>query len=119
QSGHDADVHLLDHVAETSKQTFEQRVEPNSKALSAPELLPALPDNNALASIIFTSGTTGTPKGVMLTHANFTSLLASMGGVFKITEQDRFLSVLPLHHTFEFTCGFLLPLSRGATITYL
>ncbi len=74
---------------------------------------------DGIASLIFTSGTTGDPKGVMLTHENFTSLLASMAQVFKISHRDGFLSVLPLHHTFEFSCGFLMPLSRGATITYL
>jgi long-chain acyl-CoA synthetase len=72
-----------------------------------------------VASLIFTSGTTGDPKGVMLSHQNFTSLLRSLDGTFDIDESDGFLSVLPLHHTFEFTCGFLLPISRGSTITYL
>jgi long-chain acyl-CoA synthetase len=72
-----------------------------------------------VASLIYTSGTTGTPKGVMLTHANFTALLASLAPVFPLGSRDRVLSVLPLHHTFEFTCGLLLPLSRGARVIYL
>lgn len=72
-----------------------------------------------LASLLFTSGTTGDPKGVMLTHGNFTALLASLHGTFSITEKDRFLSVLPLFHTFEFSCGLLLPVSKGSSITYL
>ena len=72
-----------------------------------------------LASILYTSGTTGDPKGVMLTHGNFTSLIAALAPIFPLTERDRVLSVLPLHHTFEFTCGLLLPLSRGARILYL
>ncbi|MCP4806557.1 MAG: AMP-binding protein [Proteobacteria bacterium] len=76
-------------------------------------------DPNAVASILFTSGTTGLPKGVMLTHENFTSLLASLGKIFPLRESDRVLSVLPLHHTFEFSCGLLLPLSRGARVIYL
>ncbi len=82
---------------------------------------PSIPSANAdaLASIIYTSGTTGTPKGVMLTHGNFTSLLAALAPVFPLTTGDRTLSVLPLHHTFEFTCGMLLPLSRGAQVLYL
>ena len=72
-----------------------------------------------VASILFTSGTTGEPKGVMLTHANFCSLLASLSRVFQLGADDRVLSVLPLHHTFEFTCGLLLPLSRGTRVVYL
>ena len=72
-----------------------------------------------MASIIFTSGTTGNPKGVMLTHRNFTSLVAKLLTVYDINNEDGMLSVLPLHHSFEFATGFLLPLSRGAQITYL
>ena len=72
-----------------------------------------------LASLLFTSGTTGEPKGVMLSHQNFTSLLANLHQVFKVSHKDRFLSVLPLFHTFEFSGGLLMPLSVGAQITYL
>ena len=72
-----------------------------------------------VASLIFTSGTTGTPKGVMLTHRNFASLVAKLSGVFDLGPGDGLLSVLPLHHTFEFTCGLLVPLSRGAEVEYL
>ncbi|ABS25420.1 AMP-binding protein [Anaeromyxobacter sp. Fw109-5] len=72
-----------------------------------------------LASLIFTSGTTGTPKGVMLSHRNFASLVAKLVGTFELGPGDGMLSVLPLHHTFEFTCGLLVPLSRGAEIEYL
>lgn len=71
-----------------------------------------------LASLLFTSGTTGDPKGVMLSHANFASLIASLGSVFDMTRGDRLLSVLPLHHTFEFSCGLLLPLAAGAQVFY-
>jgi long-chain acyl-CoA synthetase len=72
-----------------------------------------------VASLIYTSGTTGTPKGVRLTHGNFVSLIASLAPIFPLNGGDRVLSVLPLHHTFEFTCGLLLPFSRGARIVYL
>lgn len=76
----------------------------------------ALPEADDLASILFTSGTTGDPKGVMLTHRNFCALLGSLLSVFPVTGRDRLLSVLPLHHTFEFSCGLLMPLACGATI---
>ncbi len=72
-----------------------------------------------LAAVLFTSGTTGDPKGVMLTHGNFTAILGSIGALFPLRPSDRVLSVLPLHHTFEFSCGLLLPLSRGSRILYL
>ena len=72
-----------------------------------------------VAVLIYTSGTTGRPKGVQLTHNNLTSLVASLAPLFPLGRGDRVLSVLPLHHTFELTCGMLLPLSRGARIVYL
>jgi long-chain acyl-CoA synthetase len=72
-----------------------------------------------VAVLIYTSGTTGRPKGVQLTHKNLTSLIASLAPLFPLGKGDRVLSVLPLHHTFELTCGMLLPLSRGARIVYL
>ncbi len=91
-----------------------------SAAERAAQPLPALSlTGTDLASVLYTSGTTGDPKGVMLTHGNFTSLLASLTTIFPLSEEDRVLSVLPLHHTFEFSCGLLLPLSLGAQIIYL
>ena len=74
---------------------------------------------DTLASILYTSGTTGDPKGVMLTHGNFCAMLASIATLFPLNTSDRLLSVLPLHHAFEFTCGMLMPLSQGARIIYL
>jgi hypothetical protein len=77
----------------------------------------AAPDD--VASLIFTSGTTGTPKGVMLTHRNFASLVPKLAASFDFGVGDGLLSVLPLHHTFEFSAGMLTPFSRGAEVTYL
>ncbi|NUP07405.1 MAG: AMP-binding protein [Polyangiaceae bacterium] len=79
----------------------------------------AKPQGEDVASIIYTSGTTGEPKGVMLMHKNFTGLLAALAPLFPLTPNDHVLSVLPLHHTFEFTCGLLLPLMLGARTIYL
>jgi len=75
-------------------------------------------ERKTLASLVFTSGTTGTPKGVMLSHGNFTAEVMMLGRVFALDGNDVVLSLLPLHHTFEFTCGMLLPLASGARIVY-
>src|SRR5215813_1718786 len=81
-------------------------------------LLPQRVHTQSVASLIFTSGTTGSPKGVMLSHRNLTSMVSMLSSVFDMSTNDGVLSVLPLHHTFEFSTGFLTPLSRGAQITY-
>ena len=72
-----------------------------------------------LAVIIYTSGTTGKSKGVMLSHKNLVSNAISSGGIQDINPYDRFLSVLPLSHTYENTIGFLLPVLKGASIYYI
>lgn len=97
-------------------------------ALDTGEPLPAPPPGAAparpavteesLASLIFTSGTTVAPKGVMLTHGNFLANVRALTAFTHVTEEDAFLSVLPMFHVFEFTAGFLTPLSAGASITY-
>ena len=72
-----------------------------------------------LASIIYTSGTTGRSKGVMLTHRNIT-FNAMKGRVIQdMCENDRFLSVLPLSHTYENTLGLILPMLCGSCVYYL
>ncbi|MCX6282687.1 MAG: AMP-binding protein [Bacteroidetes bacterium] len=72
-----------------------------------------------LASIIYTSGTTGKSKGVMLSHLNICFTADKSGRVQEIRETDRFLSVLPLSHSYENTIGMVLPMLRGAGIWYL
>jgi long-chain acyl-CoA synthetase len=74
---------------------------------------------DSVASLIFTSGTTGNPKGVMLTHRNFTFMVAELSRIFELGTSDTMLSVLPLHHTFEFSAGLLVPLAHGSRITYI
>lgn len=82
-------------------------------------LLPQKIIGNMVASLIFTSGTTGTPKAVMLSHKNFTNMVSMLSSVLDMDITDGVLSVLPLHHTFEFSAGFLTPFSNGTQITYL
>ncbi len=71
-----------------------------------------------LAIVQYTSGTTGTPKGVMLTHKNIFSNINSLFQAVFFDQRDRFFSVLPIHHVYEGTAGNWLPLSVGASITY-
>jgi len=71
-----------------------------------------------LLSILFTSGTMGNPKGVMLTHENVAHNLIDAAKWVDLNADDRFLSVLPIHHSYECTDGFLLALYCGATISY-
>ncbi|MFW6137856.1 MAG: AMP-dependent synthetase/ligase [Spirochaetota bacterium] len=70
------------------------------------------------ASILFTSGTTGTPKGVMLSQKNIISNIVQMRQLIWLDETMTFLSVLPLHHVYECTCGFLCQVHAGTRIAY-
>jgi long-chain acyl-CoA synthetase len=95
--------------------------EPDGADGAAGAAVPIRPDTkgDVIASLIFTSGTTGTPKGVMLTHKNLTSMVSKLSSLFTLYKHDTLLSVLPLHHTLEFSAGFLMPLMHGASIDYL
>lgn len=72
-----------------------------------------------LATIIYTSGTTGTSKGVMLSHKNISWMVHHSLTIQDVNDKDRFLSMLPLAHTYENSLGFLLPLHCGASVYYL
>lgn len=75
-------------------------------------------DAEKMSILIFTSGTTGSSKGVCLSQKNICSNIMSAGKGIRITSADTVLSVLPLHHTFECTIGFLFVLYSGSCITY-
>ena len=75
-------------------------------------------DPNAMKILIFTSGTTGSAKGVCLSHKNVASNIMSTFGIVKVHRDDQVLSILPLHHTYECTLGFLLVLYSGGCISY-
>ena len=72
-----------------------------------------------LATICFTSGTTGQPKGCMITHANLCSQVEAAFRVIPLDPSCRLASILPLSHLFELTCGLLYPLAAGAAIHYI
>ncbi|QIB70422.1 long-chain fatty acid--CoA ligase [Aminipila butyrica] len=80
--------------------------------------LDAVIDEEAMSILLFTSGTTGVSKGVMLCHRNIVDDLMSAPTVMNIRAEDTFFSILPIHHTYECTCGFLLPLYKGAAIAH-
>ena len=79
----------------------------------------SIPKPEDLAVIIYTSGTTSKPKGVMLTHYNISAQTTIIPPLFDYNENDVLLSILPLAHTYECTLGMIYPFSRGARIHYM
>ena len=75
-------------------------------------------DPNVMAIMLFTSGTTAMSKAVMLSHKNICTNLMDIASQIELKETDRFLSILPLHHTFECTVGFLDALYNGCSTAY-
>ena len=75
-------------------------------------------DQHALATIVYTSGTTGRPKGVMLSHNNILTNAYGCLQMLAVGHDDLFLSFLPLSHTFERTCGYYLSIMSGSTVAY-
>lgn len=75
-------------------------------------------DENAMSAMIFTSGTTGQAKAVMLSHKNICSNMMAVSASVYMDSTDSVLSILPLHHTYECTAGFLTMIYNGATITF-
>jgi len=89
----------------------------SSDQIALHEPLSGISDSNP-AVIIYTSGTTGSPKGVILTHRNIVADIEGIIPRYPFSHEDVFLSVLPVHHSFEATCGFLTPITIGAGICY-
>ncbi len=75
-------------------------------------------DPEAMNILLFTSATTARSKAVMLSHKNICANLMAMCSMIYLDPSDTFLSVLPLHHTYENTCGFLCPLYRGSSVAF-
>jgi long-chain acyl-CoA synthetase len=82
------------------------------------EFLDAKINNEEMSIMLFTSGTTAMSKAVALSHKNICSNIFDIASVIEINENDRFLSFLPMHHTFECTVGFLYSLSKGASTAF-
>lgn len=72
-----------------------------------------------IASLLYTSGTTASPKGVLLTHKNFCSNFESVSKLRLVTAKDNIITLLPLHHSYPFMVCLILPLLAGAKITFL
>lgn len=101
---------------------LELRVLPIESLVDRARTGPALPrpevDPEELIDVVYTSGTTGEPKGVMLNHRNMASNAASVRSVVPIGPETRLLSILPLSHTYGLNPGFLAPLIAGASVLY-
>jgi len=80
---------------------------------------PASPKPDDTAMIVYTSGTTGLSKGVMLSHRNILTNATACRSIIVLHRTDRLLSILPLAHTYEFTIGFIIPFLAGSHIFYL
>ena len=91
-------------------------LEANISGLPEPEEVDIKPDD--LAEIMFTSGTTGDPKGVMLTHRNLTANIEGISQVISCDPSSRLLSILPLSHMYEQMGGLFVALYHGASVTY-
>lgn len=100
--------------------SFKKLVEKGKEQLNDGDkkFLDAKIDPDAMGIMLFTSGTTSQSKAVMLSHKNIVSNLMDIAATIKVDENDRFLSFLPLHHTFECTVGFLYPISKGSSIAF-
>lgn len=106
----------IDEIRNSNDHSLKSMAEflPDSARLQS--ALSAQPDD--LASIVYTSGTTGRPKGVMLSHVNILSNAHACLDTFTVHGDDLFLSFLPLSHTFERTLGYYLPVMVGATVAF-
>ncbi len=96
---------------------YPRSTQPPRQEATLKDKIEVKPDD--LASIIFTNSTAVDPKGALHTHRNFITNLLGVKHHLPVTESDQLLSVLPLSHALEFTCGFLMAVYGGATVTYV
>lgn len=102
-------VYLWQNVSEKGRELYEG---------GCRDFADAFIERDEMSILLFTSGTTGASKGVMLSHGNIAEDLMAAPTLLEVRTTDIFFSVLPLHHTYECTCGFLMPLYKGASIAY-
>ena len=107
----------MDKVLKKGEEQFNKAMEKMGKEKKVEE--PLVIKEEDLAAIIYTSGTTGSSKGVMLSHLNLAFDATAAQKVVDIYPEDKFLSVLPLAHTFECTVGMIIPILNGASIHYI
>ena len=103
------DANCFDNLLSAGKTAYEKR----NHDFDNIEINP-----DELRILLFTSGTTGNAKGVCLSQRNICSNILSTYGIVKVKRSDLFFSILPLHHTYECTLGFLLPIYSGASIAH-
>jgi long-chain acyl-CoA synthetase len=99
-------------------QTLRQWLPAADTARASDAMRHAAPAEHDLAGLVYTSGTTGKPKGVMLTHANVMSNVTATLARVAPSERDVLLSFLPLSHTFERTAGYYLPIAAGCCVAF-
>ena len=100
--------------------SFKQLIEEGKQLLNNGnrEFIDAKINPDVMNIMLFTSGTTAMSKAVMLSQKNIVSNLFDIASTIKLVPEDRMLSFLPLHHTFESTVGFLYPISAGCSIAF-
>ena len=108
-----------DCVAELDLVVRTKNLKPIAQRPAAQRGEAAIPEPDDLAAIIYTSGTTSSPKGVMLQHKALCKHIDLCYGAFPIDENDVFLSVLPLSHVYECSIGMIYPFAKGVRVVYL
>ena len=113
-----ADIKLI-YIDEVLKElTLSASIKPALEFIFKPTFLISKKQKNELATVMFSSGSTGQPKGIMLSQGNIRSNLFSFGQVFDLKSDDVILGVLPLFHSFGFTVTLWLPLVAGIKVVY-
>ncbi len=112
------DPYEIDRPGESSH--IQTMMQEGSRLLAAGDkrFVDAVIDPEATTAILFTSGTTDVPKGVMLSHENITFVVKGVSKMCQLQENDRSLSILPIHHTFESTIGIMVILFQGSSIAF-